>query len=556
MDRLKAFIKSNGAGIILIMAAALIGGFFLRVLGTDFCLPIQNCHPDEHYLVTPAMRMLKTGDFNPHIFVYPSLYIYILFAVFGLTFFIGVSKGLWSHVGQIKAPLFIEAGRITTACLGTGTLWGVYAAGRRILDPISSAVAALALAVMPLHVSSSHFVTTDVAAGFFGIFALWAAARVALEGEKHHYIWAGLLIGFTAASKYNAALVLINLPIAHWINSRRKSFFDGNLLQGLAWVVLGFLIACPYALLDLPAFLNGVAMEIAHYNRSHPGHQGDYNRLFYFIFLASRGFGPFLTGLGIFGLWALLRRYKPIYLLIIIFPLLYFFFVGSYKVRFVRNLIPVLPYLALWIGFGAVEAFRQVRATWPRLERVAPWKLAVPGLAIVLATPLFLSAHGTLAMIRPDTRFQARAWIEKHIPAGSTLCYQAWSVEAFTPGKYQITKNRFSWDYYIGTDRLSRKNYYMNDQPHKNGEARQAFQHPPVAIFEGLDENPFHYVASPTVFIFKRDPSRPRIKPPGKRPPPPRPCSLPKPTSKLTQVKAPHTKSKPQIKPRPPAKKP
>jgi len=506
--------RLDGALALLLLAIA--SGMALRVLGVGFCYPMLHCHPDEHYLVRPAMHMLRTGDLNPHLFVYPTLYIYILLGVFCLTFLYGISAGLWNDVGgsMARPAPFHIAGRLATAALGTASIGAVYIAGKRLLDRQSAAVAALVLALMPLHVAASHFVTTDVCAAFFCVAALCSAAAVANEGSRRAYLFAGLLCGFAIAAKYNAFLVAVNVPLAHWINPRRERFFDRNLWRGLAWIPLGFLIACPYALLDLPRFLDGVANEISHYHHGHIGHQGELNRLFYFLFLAGRGFGPVLTALGIFGLVTMFRRFRRSHLLLLAFPLLYMLFVGAYKVRFVRNLMPVLPYLALWIGFGAVEALRQVREAWPRLARIRPWKLALVGLLLALAQPASTAVMETARLSGTDTRVQAREWIERHLPRGTALLLQSWSVDSLTAGKYRLSRDSFAWDYYVGTDRLTRK--YFNMQTWKlikYREVKEAFHHRPVAVFEGCSENPFYYTANPTVFVFERDRSRSGVRP-------------------------------------------
>jgi 4-amino-4-deoxy-L-arabinose transferase-like glycosyltransferase len=495
---------------------ALGAGLYLRLLGVGFCYPMLHCHPDEHYLVQPALNMMRTGDFNPHLFVYPTLFIYILLAVFCLTFLYGISAGLWGNVGGAvgKPAPFHVAGRVATAALGTASIAAVYVAGKRLVDRESGAVAAVVLALMPLHVAASHFVTTDVPAGFFCVAALCAAAAVANEGGRKAYIVAGLLCGFAAAAKYNAFLVAVNVPLAHWINPRRQRFFDRNLLRGLAWIALGFLIACPYALLDLPRFMDGVANEISHYRHGHIGHQGELNRLFYLLFLTGRGFGPILTALGVFGVITMIRRFRRRYLLLLAFPALYMLFVGAYKVRFVRNLMPVLPYFALWIGVGAVAALREIRETWPRLARVRSWKLALPALALALALPGGVAFTETARLSEKDTRLQAHEWIEHNLPRGTTLLLQSWSVDSLTFGKYRISRDSFAWDYYVGTDRLTRKYFNMQTwKPIKYREVKEAFQHRPVAVFEGCRENPFYYTANPTVFIFERDPRRPRVRP-------------------------------------------
>ncbi len=518
--KLPAFIRRHPIGwSSVILAVALLGGLALRLSGADFCLPMEHCHPDEHWLLNPALKMLRSGDFNPHFFIYPTLFIYILLAVFSLTFIVGVSAGMWGGVGGIKVAPFLLAGRLAAGLLGTATLVAVYAAGKRLFDRNSAAVAALALCLMPLHVSNSHFIVTDVPAGFFCALALYAAARVAGEGSAKHYRVAGLLAGFSAAAKYNAALVGVNIIIAHWANPRREGFWSANLLRGIAWCAIGFFIASPYSLFELPRFLDGMAHEIAHYRRGHIGHQGDYNRLFYIIFLSSRGFGPVLAALGLYGAWTMLRRFRRENLLVLVFPALYILFLGGYKVRFVRNLMPVLPYLSIWIGVGAVALFSDVRASWPGLGRIKAWKVALPALLVAFAVPGYLTLGESYALARDDTRVRAREWVIQNIPPGSTIYYQSWSVDALPPDRFKRSRDRWSWDYYIGTDRLSRKYFAMESWAReKYEEVVEAYQHHPLMVFEGRKENPFYYTANPSVYIMKRDPQRTRIRAP--QPPP------------------------------------
>ncbi len=503
------------SGVTLIVVVAMVVALILRLAGADFCLPMEHCHPDEHWLVTPTIKMMRTADFNPHYFVYPTLYMYVLLLVFCLTFVVGTSAGLWGGIGGIKTAPFLLAGRLTTGLLGTATVWGVYVAGKRLVDRPTGAVAALVLALTPLHVANSHFITTDVPAAFFCIMALCAAAAVANEGTKRHYILLGLMVGFAGAAKYNAAIVLLNIPLAHWLNPRRQGYFNGNLVRALLWVALGFLIACPYALWDMPRFLDGVSHEIAHYRRGHMGHQGDFNRTYYLMFLSTRGFGPVLTGLGIYGLWSMLRNFRREYLLLLTFPVLYLLFLGGYKVRFVRNLMPILPYLSLWIGVGVVCAWRDIRRTWPALQRVGAWKLAAPALALVLAIPGSIAIDETIALATTDTRLQARTWIEKNIPRGSVIYLQSWSVDKLPPRMYRRSRNRWSWEYYVGTDRLTRKYFNMKTWAReKYEEVREAYQHIPVAAFGGREENPYYCTANPSVVIFTGHPMRKMVRAP------------------------------------------
>src|SRR5262249_49500802 len=63
--------------LIVILALALI----IRLVGIQFGLPYVY-FTDEALLVNHAVAF-GTGDLNPHFFGYPSLYMYVLFVIYG-----------------------------------------------------------------------------------------------------------------------------------------------------------------------------------------------------------------------------------------------------------------------------------------------------------------------------------------------------------------------------------------------------------------------------------------------------------------------------------------
>src|SRR6266540_4304827 len=65
-DTLGPYVKGFLAGIVLLAAAA-------RLWGLTFGLPYVY-HPDEQAYVAIAQHMFKEGDWNPHTFVFPSLF--------------------------------------------------------------------------------------------------------------------------------------------------------------------------------------------------------------------------------------------------------------------------------------------------------------------------------------------------------------------------------------------------------------------------------------------------------------------------------------------------
>ena len=92
-----------------------------------------------------------------------------------------------------------------------------------------------------------------------------------LLDEAHHFhrlVGAGLAAGLAFSTKYNA-LPIVALPLIVCLISGRRS--AGATLLALSMAVVGFLLGTPYAVLDLPRFLNDMAFETWHYGTAGHG---------------------------------------------------------------------------------------------------------------------------------------------------------------------------------------------------------------------------------------------------------------------------------------------
>lgn len=65
-------LRRNGTMVVL--GGIRITAFMIRIAGTAFGLPYTH-HRDEMATVQKALTMPQTGDYNPHFFDYPTLYI-------------------------------------------------------------------------------------------------------------------------------------------------------------------------------------------------------------------------------------------------------------------------------------------------------------------------------------------------------------------------------------------------------------------------------------------------------------------------------------------------
>ena len=99
----------------------------LRLLGLQYGLPAVY-NPDEVAIMSRALAFAK-GDLNPHNFLYPTFYFYVLFAWEGLTAVcVRGDRRRRRRFGDFQQEFFVDptrvfvAGRLLTALCGTATV--------------------------------------------------------------------------------------------------------------------------------------------------------------------------------------------------------------------------------------------------------------------------------------------------------------------------------------------------------------------------------------------------------------------------------------------------
>ena len=123
-----------------------------------------------------AFRIAR-GHPNPEFFYYPSM----LFNMIGVATW-AVSKFYAPHGVTLISPVtyitdptpYYLIGRAVVAACGVASVYLVYRLGKEAFSRPVGLLAALFLAVEPLHVRYSHVAVTDVPATMFGLLALAA----------------------------------------------------------------------------------------------------------------------------------------------------------------------------------------------------------------------------------------------------------------------------------------------------------------------------------------------------------------------------------------------
>ena len=417
--RARSAVRSRAAdlhrpGLVLLLAAALL----LRLWGVKQGLP-YSYNADEATHFVPKAVGFFSHDLNPHYFLNPPGYSYLLFGAFELWF--GSGDAVRTAYASDPTAVFVLA-RVMAALLGTVSVALTYAAAARLLDRTVGLLAAAILAVAFLPVFYSHLALNDVPALAPVALSLYGIAGVLRHGRGRDYVTAGLGVGLAAAFKYTGGITLVCLLLAALADARSGSarIAARRCLLAAAVALAAFLAANPYALLDPSSFFSGLRSQASLAAGqdpvklgSNPGSGIDY---YLWTFTWGLGWGPALAALG--GTALLLAR-RRLSTAIVLVPAIVAFivFMGDQQRFFGRWLMPVFPIVAMLGAYGAVEAAR-----WLARSRGLPmWLAGTLAAVLMLGQSLVAVVHDDAVLSRPDTRNLTRAWMAGHVPAGSKV---------------------------------------------------------------------------------------------------------------------------------------
>lgn len=357
---------------------------------------------DEFATVFYSLRLFDTGP-NPYFFDYPSLYLYLLWAIlFILRFAMGPAVfTLESFIaGASVQPIL--AGRTLTVVLSiAGVLLAVWA-GRVWRDNRAGLWAGLLLALQSVHVRMSHYAMPDILSVTLTTAAvlMWILYVSSPSGLK--LIGSGLFLGLAAAAKYTPGFMLPGLVL--WLLLQKK-WRGAALLTGATF--LGFFLGAPYSVFAWREFLPRLGLLSSHIIVGETtvvvnplarwGHS--------LIFLPE-AFHPALLALGLAGLfWSRDSAAKSLGWA----SLFYFLCTGLWEVVADRYYLPLVPLACL--GAGCFLSRLSERRTLPSV---------VLGAAAALLL-LWPSVKFDLQAARRDTRLEMRDWVRGRVPDGARI---------------------------------------------------------------------------------------------------------------------------------------
>lgn len=440
----------------------------VRLYGSDAAQG-NNFHPDERQILFHVVQLswpsswaqffnAATSPLNPHFFAYGSFPLYLLAAV----------GNVLSH---ISAPLANFAnltltGRVLNAIFDCGTILLVgwlgllltndHTPGRRYAWSVALLAAAL-VAFTPFQLQLSHFYTVDTMLLFF--VTLTVLACVVLVDTDKPVRWslvAGLGYGLALATKFSAAPLAVSLFVALAMRGYRRglSSIIVPLLLSFCVTLAIFLIAMPYALLDMPEFIQQVAQQgdlvrgaldlpyVRQFAGTTPYAYEAQNMLFW-------GMGLMLGLAALAGFvwlcWRIWKRDAGLWLVVLSWVLVYGVITGGFYVKYMRYMLPIYPFLTLMAAsiLIALLKFSRERVKDARTKSYIAIILPYAAIVVVLAGTMFQGLALLNVYSQPNTRIQASRWIFSHLKPGSVLTYEQWddalpvAVDNHNPSIYE-----------------------------------------------------------------------------------------------------------------------
>lgn len=423
-----------------------IGSFFLHLMGITYGFPDLVVF-DEPALTRGALTMLKLQTlipaFHPADFAtmyYPPvtayLYLPILVPVVGFGYLFSQASSLSDYAAQLilnPTPVWL-ATRVFSAVIGALTVYWIGRLAERVY-PGSGVYAALFLATSFLHVIFSHIARHWVLSFLLVVGLLWSSYRMHYSGQKRWYVLSGIFGGLAVGTGVVTGILMLAPALAHFF---RSGSLLHKLRSGAFWLMLaitGGLTALVFAL--HPLILHNLLAGANNQGITLDAHKSLYGFI-EMVIIAARDFAQSETAIfvvGLMGLPLLLRRHTRFgFALALTVPLslLALYLLHYYLLHY---LALILPIFVLFAAAGAHELVRIARARWVQVAMVVA----------IFALPALVAVRFGYVWSLPDTRHDARAYIEAQLPPDARIIAYTPNMKVVTPTPASL-RDRLAFD--------------------------------------------------------------------------------------------------------------
>jgi hypothetical protein len=383
----------------------------LRLWGLSFGLP-HYFAADEIYKREDALRLAETHF--THRNSQPSFLYNTVYLVFSIGRLLNP---------DLTAVQYHYLGRFWMALLGALTVLVLYRLGS-VWDRRVGLLAALFLAILPLHTACSRYMKEDIPLTLMATITILLVVLYLQQPSRPALSLTALVAGISFSTKYSGLLLAVPLLLALGVSAWRARREVRAILLDVGLTVIafgvGFFLVSPIYLWHPDSLVSGVLGQWKYSATGH--HDGIIHNPWsdWWLYYIRTGLIPGMTWplflVSVVGL-VLLPRSRDGWIITATAAWLYLVFEhGSAKPYpfSVRYLLPIAPLLCLSAAYAVMVLAGALRRRLP-----APTVYGVC-FVIAIAPPLVKSALIADEAVH-DTRLAAAAWMEQAIPRGARL---------------------------------------------------------------------------------------------------------------------------------------
>ncbi len=397
-------------------------------------------HPDERNIAAAVSRISFFGQLNPKFFAYGSLPLYLYRAV-GETISLLVKDNNWVYNwGKINLVT-----RGVSVLFSSLTIFLVFLVAKVIWSKKIGLIASFLTAFTASLIQTAHYGVTESMLTFWLVLVLLLSLKLLEKQRLKEYLRIGLIVGLAVSTKISALSFIVVPLVSHSFVSikNRKQFkylnYQFKLLVLILVALVTFIILSPYAFIDKTKFLESMAYESGvATGKLKVVYVLQFEKTLPYLFQLKNliwQVGPVVL-LGYLGflllLFTAIKKKNKKLLIFVSFPLAYFVYVGSWHTKFIRYMVPLIPFLimaASWLIFEVQKKWRQ----WGSFLII-----------LALGSSLFWSFAFFSIYTRESTRITASQWIYQNIPQEVKILGEHWDdglpigIDGNSPSQYQI----------------------------------------------------------------------------------------------------------------------
>lgn len=396
-------------------------------------------HPDERNIAKAVSQIHFFSQLNPHFFAYGGFSIYLYHLSGDLLSFItndAIWTISWSNINII--------GRFFSALFSTLTIFPLYFLAKKISDKQTAFLTIILYVFTVTSIQTAHYAVTESLITLIGVLVCLLSILLLTKSRWLLSLLLAISLGIGIAAK-TSAIIFIVMPVLTYLllSLDRKSERKNILLQISFFLVITFVVFIafsPYTLLDLDKFMESMRYESGVATGSLPVvYTLQFNHTLPYLFQIINFFWQiglaaiFCIAGFIFVLFEALKKREKKLLIFLILPLIYFLYVGSWHTKFIRYMLPMIPFLLI---SSAILLIR-IRTKFKLLGTFLI-------MTVVISTALWALAFFSI-YTRPQTRILASEWIYQNIPYGERILNEQWDdglpiqIAELKPSQYQIT---------------------------------------------------------------------------------------------------------------------